>query len=185
MKILRYVVMAVLFIGLSNVARAFQTTVLDPPSSDSPFFIIQPGDPFSFGFADCYVPLDGVVYTGCALGFNDSNQYLTNFQLTFDAAPVLNDAPADCSSNAFSDTTCGPPVDGVYTLFFEDGCGSSTCGIDPYSFVVILENAVPGSQFPDVAGIANTPEPGTLWLALSGLGSAGYLVRRRKKQLRL
>jgi hypothetical protein len=182
MKILRYVVMVALLLGISGVAHAFQITVLDPPNADSPFFLIQPGVPFSFSFATCNVTVDDVNYTGCALGFNDSKETLTNFTLGFDNAPVLDGAEITCSSNAFSDINCGLTSDqGEYALNFEDACGSDTCGILPFHFVVLLENAVPGADFPNVDGIANTPEPGSIWLALSGLGSAGYLIRRRRK----
>ena len=182
MKILRYVVMAVLFLGLSGVARAYQVLILDPASSDSPFFVIHPGDPFSFGFADCNISYQGVTYTGCALGWNDSDKTITNISLGY--ANTLDSANVNCGSDAFSDISCGLSSDGSeYVLTFEDACGTNSCGIDPYHFVVLLENAVPGSQFPDVDGVANAPEPGSIWLALSGLGSAGFLVRRRRRRM--
>ncbi len=185
MKIFRYVMMAVLTLGASGVAHAFATTVLDPSTADSPFFVIEPGVSFSFGFADCNITVDNVNYTGCALGFNDSDKTITTFDLGFDNAPILGGAPVDCSSNAFSDISCGLNEDQTaYVLTFEDGCGSDSCGILPFHFVVLLENGAPGDEFPDVAGVANpTPEPSSIWLALSGVGSLGYLVRRRRKSL--
>ncbi|HEV2578930.1 MAG TPA: PEP-CTERM sorting domain-containing protein [Acidobacteriaceae bacterium] len=180
MKILRYMVMAVLFMGLTHAARAYQVLVLDPSTADSPFFLIQPGVPFSFGFADCNVSYGGFSYTGCALGFNDSDHVITNISLGY--ANTLGNLPVQCLSDAFSDFSCGLSSDGTeYALSFEDACGTNSCGIAPYHFVVLLENAVPGSDFPDVDGVANSPEPGSIWLALSGLGSVGYLVRRRRK----
>lgn len=179
MKFLRYFIMGVLLIGITGIASATKFQILDPPSGDSPFFVVQPGTPFSFGFADCDVTLDGQQYTGCALGFNDSDKAITNLTLSF--ADTVS-AP-DCSSNAFSD--CGfVESGGVYVLTFQDGCGSDSCGIAPYSFIVVLEDGVPGSDFPDVAGIANTPEPSSLLLALSSMGPLGYLVRRRRRNPR-
>ena len=182
MKILRYVVIAVLAFAISNVAHAFSWTLQDPPDTDSPFFVIHPGQPVSFGFADCHVWFNDTLWTGCAVGFNDSNQTLTNISFTFDNNDALGGNPAECTSDAFSDISCGPPTDGVYSLDFEDACGSNSCGVDPYHFIVLLENGAPGSDFPDVATVANaTPEPGSLWLALSSIGPLGYLVRRRRR----
>jgi uncharacterized protein (TIGR03382 family) len=185
MKILRYLMMAVLILGVSGIARAagFQFTVLDPSQSDSPFFVVQPGQPFSFGFANCQVPLGGVTYIGCALGFNDSNQTITNLNFGFANNAALGGNPVSCTSDAFSDLSCGLSSDGAsYSLTFEDGCGSSSCGIAPYHFIVLLENGAPGDSFPDVMGTANaTPEPSSIWMALSGVGSLGYLVRRRRR----
>jgi hypothetical protein len=182
MKILRYVMMAALVLGISGVAHAFSWTLQDPTSTDSPFFVIQPGQPVTFGFANCDIWFEGTQYTGCAVGFNDSDQTLTTINFTFDNTEGLGGAPAECSSDAFSDINCGAPADGVYSLSFQDACGSNSCGIDPYHFIVLLENGVPGGDFPDVAAVANpTPEPNSLLLALSGLGPLGYLVRRRRK----
>ena len=154
MKILRYVMFAVLALGASGVAHAFATTVLDPPTGDGPFFVMHPGVEFSFQYANCSVFVDNVKYTGCALGFNDSNQTITTFDLGFANAPVLDSAPASCFSNAFSDFSCGLTPDGSeYDLSFEDGCGSDTCGILPFHFVVLLENGAPGGEFPEVDSV--------------------------------
>lgn len=186
MKILRYFMVAVLILGVSSAAHAFQSTVLDPTTTDSPFFIMQPGVSFSFSYADCSVWYDHVHYTGCAVGFNDSDKTITTLDMGFDNA--LGGEDIDCTSNAFSDISCGLNADQTaYVLSFEDGCGSDSCGIEPYHFALFLENAVDGSQFPDVAGVGDpvTPEPASIWLALSGLGSAGCLIRRRRKNLSL
>jgi PEP-CTERM motif len=183
MKTLRYLILAVLILGISGAAHAFQTTVLDPTTTDSPFFIMQPGDSFSFSYANCSVWYDHVHYAGCAVGFNDSNQTITALDMGFDNA--LDSEDITCTSNAFSDISCGLNSNQTeYVLSFEDGCGSDSCGILPFHFAVFLENAVNGSDFPDVDGTANvvaTPEPASIWLALSGLGSAGFLIRRRRK----
>lgn len=183
MKLLRYLVIAVLALGIS-AAHAFTITLQDPSSTDLPFFLIQPDQPFSFGFADFpggSFTYDGVTYLGWAVGFNDSNQTITNIDLGFEYSSVLG-APANptCTSDAFDQINCVyDAADNGYDLSFVD-----PGGIAPYHFVVILENAVDGSEFPDVNGIANVPEPSSILLALSGLSSAGYLVRRRRKVLR-
>jgi hypothetical protein len=181
MKILRCVMMAVLILAVSNAAHAFSWTLQDPTSTDSPFFVAHPGVPFSFGFADCDIWFQGTQYTGCAVGFNDSDQTLTNIGFGFDNNSALDGASADCTSDAFSDISCGPPSNGVYSLNFEDACGTTSCGIEPYHFFVILENGASGSDFPDVAGVANVPEPSSILMALTGMGSLGYFVRRRRR----
>jgi hypothetical protein len=185
MKILRYLMMAILIVGMSGSARAagFSWNLQDPTSTDSPFFVLSPGQTsFSFGFANCYVPFDGHVYTGCAVGFNNTGVTLTTIGFNFANADGLDGAPANCSSDAFSDIACGPPSNDVYSLTFNDDCGSKTCGVPDDHFFVILEDALPGGDFPDVAGVANpTPEPSSIWMVLSGMGSLGYLVRRRRK----
>lgn len=183
MKILRYALMTVLILGVSSAAHAFSWNLQDPQSTDSPFFVLQPGQTaFSFSFITCSIPLNGVVYTGCAVGFNDTGKTLTTIDFNFANANGLNGDPAECTSDAFSDITCGAPSNNVYSLSFIDACGSKTCGIPDDNFFVILENGLPGGNFPDVAGVANpTPEPASIWMALSGLGSLGYLVRRRRK----
>ncbi len=43
MKILRYLMLSVLLLGVSNIAHAFSWTLQDPPSTDSPFFTLSPG----------------------------------------------------------------------------------------------------------------------------------------------
>lgn len=180
MKILRFLTMAVLILGISSAAHAFQFSVLDPAESDGPFFVIQPGQPFSFSFAPCNVFLEGQWWEGCAVGFNDSNKTITNINFGFDNS--LDGQSIQCSSDAFSDINCGLTSDSSeYALTFEDGCGSNSCGIDPYHFVVLLEDGVSASDFPDVDGAANTPEPSSIWMALSGIGSLGYFVRRRRR----
>lgn len=187
MKTLRYMVMAVVLFAISGVAHAFTVTMQDPDSSDLPFFLIQPGQPFSFGFADFpggSFTFEGVTYLGWAVGFNDSDQVLTNIDLGFGSNSALNaanptGANPTCTSNAFDHLDCVYNQEtGQYSLSFVDAGG-----INPYSFVFIFENAVDGSNFPDVDGVANVPEPSSMWLALSGLGSAGYLIRRRRKGL--
>ena len=182
MKILRYLMLSVLLLGVSNIAHAFSWTLQDPPSTDSPFFTLSPGQQsFSFGFATCDVPFNGHVYTGCAVGFNDTGQTLTTINFTFGNAPGLD--AAQCSSDAFSasTTTCDSSSSEGYFLSFNDDCGSKTCGIPDDNFFVILEDGLPGGEFPDVAGVANpTPEPSSIWMVLSGMGSLGYLVRRRR-----
>src|ERR1700758_3100890 len=149
MKILRYVIMAGLVLGISNFSHAFNWTLNDPPDANSPFFQVTPGVPFSFVFADCSFPIGGITYTGCATGQNVGNVTLTNIDFSFANTDALDGAQPNCLSNAFSDLSCNLTPDGnEYVLTFNDACGSQTCGIPPGNFFQIFEDAVPGSQFP-------------------------------------
>jgi len=185
MKIFRYMLMAVLILGMSGAFRAsaagFSWNLQDPVPG--PFFDVTPGVPFSFTFLTCDQTVGGIEYFGCANGRNTSTtDTLTTIQFSFANTPVLQGfTGANCISNAFSDISCALTNNGTqYELIFNDACGSSTCGIAPGGIFNIYENAVDGSEFPEVDGIANAPEPSSLWLALSGMGSLGYLVRRRR-----
>ena len=193
MKIFRYLLLAVLFLGYRGMAHAYAIVINDPSSFTMTPFDVVPGVPFSFNFVSCNVTVGGVQMTGCAEGINDSNVTLTNIVLTY--SDVLGGTPV-CSSNAFDNIICGAPSGGQFVLSFgdhpsdESGCDGDDdsddhsapgTGIAPGCGIYFYENQTDGPSFPEVHGIANTPEPGSIWLALSGLGSAGYLIRRRRK----
>jgi hypothetical protein len=188
MKILRYLMMAILIVGMSGVAHAavgFTWNLQDPTGSS--FVQVLPGVPFAFSFDTC-IAVEGtpsVTYTGCANGQNISpTDTLTSFEFTFSNIPALNGEAPACVSDSFAVLSCSLVGD-EYILSFN--CPAvpdpiHPCGIAPNGLFNIYENALPGSDFPDVAGVANfTPEPSSIWLALSGMGSLGYLVRRRRR----
>ena len=180
MKILRYLMMATLIVGMSGIARAagFSWNLQDPP--DGGFFAVtQTGVPFSFTFEDCSFNVGGITYKGCAEGQNQTNVTLTSFQFTFENVPALGGATPNCISDSFAVVTCGLVGD-QYVISYVCDPGAA-CGIAPDGVFNIYEDALPGSQFPVVGAIANpTPEPSSVWLVLSGMGSLGYLVRRRR-----
>ncbi|HEY1578947.1 MAG TPA: PEP-CTERM sorting domain-containing protein [Terracidiphilus sp.] len=182
MKILRYLLMASMTLGISGVAHGFSWNLQDPTGSS--FVQVLPGVPFAFSFADCNVVEGNITYTGCANGQNISTtETLTSFDFTFANTAALGGASPDCVSDSFAVLTCSlSPDNSEYVLSF-DCAPNTTCGIAPGGLFNLYENAVPGSQFPDVNGLAagNTPEPSSIWLALSGMGSLGYLVRRRRR----
>ncbi len=181
MKILRYVLMAALAFGLSGIAHAagFSWNLQDP--SGSSFVQVLPGVPFTFSFATCDVTLGGIAYTGCANGQNIGTQTLTSFEFSFENTPALGGVTPSCVSDSFAVLTCNLVGD-EYIIAFNCDPSSPGCGIAPNGLFNVYENALPGAQFPDVNGVANfTPEPSSIWLALSGMGSLGYLVRRRRR----
>jgi hypothetical protein len=183
MKILRYLMMAILVVGISGVAHAsgFSWNLQDPDLTSFPTAL--PGVPFAFDFASCDRTIGGTTYLGCAnIGNGSTTEKLTSFEFTFeDTTGILNGAPPACVSDSFAVLTCNLVGD-EYVLAFQCDPNDPSCGIAPGSSVTVLESAVDGPSFPDVNGVANfTPEPSSIWLALSGMGSLGYLVRRRRR----
>lgn len=173
--------MAILTLGISGIAHAagagFSWNLQDPAGSS--FVQVVPGVPFTFSFADCNVVLAGITYTGCANGQNVSTETLTSFEFSFDNTAGGLGTPS-CVSDSFAAITCNL-VGNEYEIAYVCIPGTD-CGVGPGKLFNVYENALPGSQFPDVTGVANfTPEPSSIWLALSGMGSLGYLVRRRRR----
>lgn len=174
MKIFRYALVAVLFLGLRGVAHGYAITVFDPPPSGPGFAFIDPGVPFDVTFVPCFFNTS----EGCFLGINDSNTKLTTLDVVFPDTTSLGGQPVNCTTvgAAFGIADCTLSGD-EYILDFSAGSG-----IDPWSGFIIVEDGVDPSVFPTGTAIANpTPEPSSIWLALSGAGSLGYLVRRRRK----
>jgi hypothetical protein len=188
MKILRYVVMAALILGISGVANAFQFSVLDPQDPNP--YPVLPGVPFSVQFfADCPSVLGGPE-SGCFFAINNSSTVtLTSLQLVFpDNGPGGTDGQnvfcvTTSSASLFAQSNCSL-ANGVYTLDLYGGTG-----IAPGQEFALVEDCdingdcVPPANFPVGNAVANTPEPNSIWMALSGMGSLGYLLRRRRKIL--
>lgn len=184
MKILRFALMAVLVLGISGVAHAFQFGVLDPPGGQPGFPFVTPGTPFQFSFYDCPV---FITADGCFAALNDTNDILTSFTATFTATvPITNPDCPDLSqdnmghplTNAFSNSIqCTSSGDTMTVIL------TAPPGINPGATFWIIENGLPDSDFLDNAGTATvgvSPEPSSIWMALTGLSSLGYVVRRRR-----
>lgn len=174
MTILRYALVALLFLGLSNVAHGYAITILDPPSGPG-FAFIDPGVPFDVTFVPClFDPSDG-----CFLGINASTtQTLNTLDLTFPDTSALGGQDVSCNTvgSLFGASSCNLVGD-QYILDFSGGTG-----IAPLTAFLIIEDGVCPQDFPTGSAVADpTPEPSSIWLALSGMGSLGYLVRRRRK----
>jgi len=180
MKILRYAMMAVLILGISGVAHAFQFTVLDPSGGQTSFPFVTPGVPFQFSFFDCPAFITG---DGCFAAFNNTPDVLTNFTATFTATTAITNP--DCPNigqgslfSAFSITNNCSSSGNTMTVTL-----TGSPGIQPNSTFWLVESGLPDSDFLDNAGTATvgvTPEPGSIWMALTGITSLGYAVRRRK-----
>jgi hypothetical protein len=174
MKILRLLVVAVLFLGINHVAHAFAITILDP--SGPGYSTIDPGVPFPVTFVPCiFDPSEG-----CFLGQNTSKTTLTTLDLTFPDTSSLDGQPVTCNTvgSLFGAASCSLSGDD-YILNFSAGTG-----IPPWTIFLIIEDGVCPQDFPTGNAVADpTPEPSSIWLALSGMGSLGYLVRRRRRGL--
>jgi hypothetical protein len=200
MKTLRYVVTAVLIAGLSTVAKAdqydFQFKVLDPvPPPGTSITFVDGSAPFSVEFGAC--PSD-IAANGCFFGYNESNQTFTFLDVTFtnstnpsdptDFFDYLNSQPAACvtspayspsnpQGSLFGAASCALSPDGsVYTLDLSGGNGISP----GMTFILAETGADPSAFGVGTAVVGTTPEPGSIWMALSSAASLGYVLRRRR-----
>lgn len=190
MKIFRYAMMAVLIAGLSGLARASTFQVLDPTGSQPDAPVIHVGDlgnPISFSFYDC-TAFNG---SGCFTATNGTPNYLSTFSatITFTGAP-----PADfgCPTTGVGTLDDAFPRIETCNLSTDAITGISTITVDfsggdvaPGHSIWIVENGISDAAFAPDAGTftvtAATPEPGSIWLALTGMSSLGYVARRRFK----
>jgi hypothetical protein len=174
--------MAVLVLGLSGVARAFTFQVLDPSGPQGSFPSVNISGPNPFSFYDCTSVVTG---DGCFGFVNNTTLDITSFTATITAdVPITN---ASCPTtgqagnpNAFSVVdTCSASGDTITVAL------SGSPGILPGTLIWIVETGLPDSDFGPDAGTfsvtaAATPEPGSIWMLLSGTGALGYVVRRRR-----
>lgn len=191
MKIFRYVMMmAALLLGVSGVARAFTFQVLDP--GNAPFPVI-PGQPFTAQFGDCNavdVPAGQPTttpQTQCFYAENNSTNpptTITSLEMTIIDGPATAGQPADCDVSSpkslFTSESCGMSG-GVYTL---DLTGGDITSGTPFVLVIDCDsngNCPLGLIDATVNTNIATPEPSSIWMALSGTGVFGYLVRRRRR----
>ena len=200
MNILRYVAAAVLIAGLSGVARAdqddFQFKVLDPlPPPNTSITFVDGSSPFAVSFGSCP---SNITADGCFFGYNESSQTFTFLNVTFTNSTnpsdpnnffdYLNGQPATCittpayspsnpTGSLFGSASCSLAPDGsVYTLDLSGGNG-----ISPGMTFILAETGASESAFgTGTAVVGTTPEPGTLWMALSSAASIGYVLRRRR-----
>jgi hypothetical protein len=185
MKILRYVLMAALVLGISGVANAFQFSVLDPSGPQPTFPPLNVNGPNPFTFYDCEV----VSGDGCFGFVNNTSFFITSFQATITFTGSISDPDPECPT-----TGQGPLYPSAFSIV--DTCSlsgntinvalSGTPGIAPGTLIWIVETGIPDDQFPENAGnftvtAAPTPEPSSIWMALTGISSLGYAVRRRRK----
>lgn len=193
MKIFRYVMMAALLLGVSGVARAFTFQVLDPPGPQGLAPNIGPGSTVTFGFYSCPAAISNE--DGCFDAVNVSSETLTSFTATIQTNDPLS--TADTSGTGAECPTSYTPEGGnkltnaFSTVVTCTGSGntinitlSGTPGIAPLSTLWIVETGIDPSEFTANAGtftVGPVPEPSSIWMALSGTGVFGYLVRRRRR----
>lgn len=186
MKTLRYAMLAVLMLAISGVAQAFTFQVLDPSGAQPGAPFVTPGSSTAFSFYDC--PAGLISGDGCFAAVNSSPFVLTSFQATIASSDPITSAAVCPTSytppaggtglvNAFSDVdTCTVSGNTITVVL-----GGSP-GIQPGSTLWIVETGIPDTAFDPDAGsfsVGATPEPGSIWMALTAMGSLGYVVRRR------
>lgn len=194
MKIFRYVMMmAALLLGVSGVARAFTFQVLDPSGSQGSAPNVVPGSSVTFSFYSCPAFISNE--DGCFDAVNFSAVPLTSFSATIQTIDPLTVAdPSDPTANC--PTAYTPVGASTLTNAFPDvdtctGSGhtinialSGSPGILPGHTLWIVEKGIDPSEFTSTAGtftVGPVPEPSSIWMALTGTGVFGYLVRRRRR----
>lgn len=209
-RMLRYLAVLVFMCGFASAARAddFQMVVIDPNVAATPIY----SNDFSITLTPCTsAQLDGLspsTYLGCFTGENESGSPLTSLQLLIPVFDYNNqvDQPG-CSpvtQDIFADISCGFTNNNQdYYVDFSGGSIPSSsannncwCGNDdtqhsaevelcnPDSIFTIAVAGVPPSSFPtDIPVVANTPEPNSLCLMLTGLLAGGLCVFGRRRSL--
>lgn len=188
MKSLRYLVAAALLLGVSSIANAFTFQVLDPnkPLKNAPV-ITSFNTAIDFSFYQCpsFIDPSGTDITlGCFAAVNGTDANIGSFSATISSTKPMS--PVDCStdgayglSGAFTEDSCSLSADDLtLTADFSGG------DIAPGSTIWLVEDGVSIKDFKKDAGsfsVAATPEPSSIWLGLSGLGSIGYALRRRRR----
>lgn len=196
MKITRCLTMATVLLGLTGVARAITFHVLDPTGFPPGGNITQFGAPVDFSFYSEGCPTEpGSGVEGCFDAVNDTGSVITSFSATITSNTALPTDPTtgqlelDCPTDTYAgltsfsvNITCSiaPSVSGTgdtITVSFAGG------GIQPYSALWIIEEGAPAEDFDTDAGsftVGTTPEPSSLWMALTALVPLGYGLRRRR-----
>jgi hypothetical protein len=185
MKIFRFVVAAVVMLGLSGLAGATTVRVLDPnsPQASSPN-IYSLDTPIDFSFYTCPSFIsNGSDPMGCFSAVNYTGSVITDFTATITAKTSIPGG-LSCPTGGdyglaagFSDATCSASGD---TMTFDFSGGDIGLG----STIWIVEDGMKDSDFKKDAGtfsVAATPEPSSIWFALTGMSSLGYVVRRRRR----
>lgn len=183
MKMFRYVVLAVLALGFSGVANATNIRVLDPSGPQGSLPAIDPTGPNPFTFFSCTF----ITGDGCFGAANLTDDNITSISFTITtiatAPPITSlDCPTDFFSGlpaAFTNAPVCTFTDDSMTVTFSGGTG-----LEPGHNLFITEDDIPAGDFADDAGsftVTTTPEPSSIWMALTGIGSLGYVVRRRRK----
>ena len=196
MKSFRRILFAAALCGLSLPAFGdpvdFQTNVLDPPTPSPSTYTVftETSLSFTFQFTQCATAElpNGLTASGCFAGINDSGVTWTALDMSFPNTAVLNSQPVSCapapSNNIYSTSTCALSGN-LYLLGFDAGAIPSypvtpgdqffitETGVDPALFPPGQVTATPSSS-----DMASAPEPGSVVLALTGVGLFGCLCRK-------
>jgi hypothetical protein len=188
MKVFRYLIAACLVLGLTGVANATIFRVLDPTGPEGSLPPINLNGPNDFSLYTC----TAFSAASCFGAFNPLPQTLSlaSFTASLTANPGVDLGTPDCPTGTFDsvdsafsanitctvtgDITTGETLNVVFTD------GSVAQGGNLW---IVSDDLAPGDFAADAGmfTVTVTPEPSSIWMALTGLGSFGYVVRRRRK----
>jgi hypothetical protein len=184
MKAFRALLIVAAVCGMSFSAFAdpidFKMNVLDPPTS-FPVNVIT-SDTFTVSFISCqgFALPAGVTADGCFAGSNASPDAWTSLDLSFIGNASTAGQVPDCSpasaGNIFQQSSCSL-VDGTFLLGYDDGTIPNNDGVQSIFFITET-GVIPATDFPTgtvVANLADTPEPGSILLLLTGTIFFSYL----------
>lgn len=191
MRIFRYALLAVLMVGLSGIARATTIQILDPSGSQGSFPAIDVNGPNPFSFYDCGAPTGD----GCFGFVNDTKLTITSLTATISSMDMLPAGGVTCLTSTqgtlnapFTTIDACTSDSTTNTIIFSFSGG---VGVAPGNTLYIVEDGIPDGDFaacspttavcPGSATVTVSPEPSSIWLALTGMTSLGYVVRRRFK----
>ena len=202
MKRLFFLLPVILLLAMATVAKAdssdFKLEILDPPTGGPYLYYVTGTSPIAFQFGVCPSNLPPASSAdGCFTAYNNSNTIFQSLSLAFDnyssttdpgnMYDYLNSQPASCDNTPGNSVFTSAPVCGLttdlrsYNLVFSGGRG-----FYPGEYIVIAEFGASADAFRNgtfaVSSNLATPEPGTMWLLMTGAGMpAGEWLRRRRK----
>lgn len=188
MKVLRYLIAAMLLVGLTGVANATIFRVLDPTGPEGSLPQLNFNGTNDFSLYTC----SEFSADSCFGAFNPLPQAvsLASFTATLTANPGVDLGTPDCPTGTFDSVASAFSANVICTVTGNVTTGETlhvtfTDGsVAQGGNLWIVSDDLPPGDFAADAGtfsVTTTPEPGSIWMALTGLSSFGYIVRRRRK----